>query len=158
MKPCWAQNQSHKGRSWSFAALLILSFNPLKSLISTWLRELNSLIPASVWRWVLVYVTSQVMQAECVRVQQWVGVPEDLAEAEAVFALCAAGGIRCRRRYICSLLVGLQRVPPVALLWCHRYCTHQHRPCCHADSQHCHMHTTRLTEQVPPEHLYIYDI
>lgn len=106
------RSNSHRGRSWSFASLLIRAFNPLKSLISTWLGEVNSLIPVSLWRWVLVYFSSEVMQAECVWVQQWVAVPEDCAEAEAVFALSAAGGVRCRRRYICSLLLSLQRVTP----------------------------------------------
>lgn len=96
----------------SCTALLIWVFNPLKRLISTWLGEVNSLIPVYLWRWVLVYFSSEVMQAECVWVQQWVGVPEDCVEAEAVFALCAAGGIRCRRQYICSLLPSLQRVTP----------------------------------------------
>lgn len=106
------RSNSHRGRSWSCIALLIRAFNPLKGLISTWLEEVNSLIPVSLWRRVLVYFSSGVMQAECVWVQQWVGVPEDCAEAKAVFALCAAGGIRCRRQYICSLLLSLQRVTP----------------------------------------------
>ncbi len=107
MKFVWDQV---RGRSWSRTALLIRAFNPLKSLISTWLGEVNSLIPVSVWRWVLVYFSSKVMQSECVWVQQWVGVPEDCAEAEAVFVLRAAGGIRCRRQHVCSLLLSLQRV------------------------------------------------
>lgn len=106
------RSNSHRGRSWSCTALLIQAFNPPKSLISTWLGEVNSLIPVSLWRSVLVYFSSEVMQAECVWVQQWVGVPEDCAEAEAVFVLCAAGGIRCRRQYICSPLLSLQRVAP----------------------------------------------
>lgn len=44
--------------------------------------------------------------------QQRVGVPEDCAKAEAVFALSAAGGIRCQGCYVCSRLRSPQRVTP----------------------------------------------
>lgn len=103
------RSNSHGGRSWGCVALLIPAFNPLKSLISTWLGEVNSLIPVSLRRWVLVYFSSEVMQADGVWVQQWVAVPEDCADAEAVFALSAACGIGVGGIY--SLLLSLQRVP-----------------------------------------------
>lgn len=78
--------------------------------------------------------------------------PRGLFQGEGVFVLCAAGGIRCLRQCICSLLLNLQRVTPWYLLWCrcHRYCKLQH--CLHCQlSLFCHTELAMLTMQVPSE-------
>lgn len=78
--------------------------------------------------------------------------PRGLFQGEGVFVLCAAGGIRCLRQCICSLLLNLQRVTPWYLLWCrcHRYCKLQH--CRHCQlSLFCHTGLAMLTTQVPSE-------
>lgn len=100
----------------SCTALLIQAFNPLKSLSSTWRVKVNSLIPVSHWRRVLVYFRSEVMQAERVQVQQWACVPKDSAVAKAK---CLLSEIRANTAFP-TVALGVNGSTHTACLWARR--------------------------------------